>query len=302
MNGADALVPPPTIQPGQSAVSYTAGPVSGSASAATSATIRPWQFGAVCQLGLAIHAEQPLDAPDHAVSLQPRAFDVAFTFAITGRLFYGQNMRSDNGPAVRQRTFTEEARRAQIIDCAIEVLAEFGYAQTSFARIAERAGVSKSVISYHFSSKDELLQQVVEYVYAKGARYMTPLIQAQRDKSAPATLAAVLRTNLEFIRDHHKDIAAVGEIASGVRTEHGGRRFAGGSGGIEQSIKLLQEILARGQAEGDFTDFDTRTMAWTIRHLIDGVPRQQALDPEFEFDTCITELIGQIDRATRRAR
>ena len=43
--------------------------------------------------------------------------------------------------------------------CAIEVLAELGYAQTSFARIAERAGISKSVISYHFAGKDELLDR-----------------------------------------------------------------------------------------------------------------------------------------------
>lgn len=46
-----------------------------------------------------------------------------------------QNVRSDTSPVVRQRTFTEEARRAQIIGSAIEVLAELGYAQTSYARI-----------------------------------------------------------------------------------------------------------------------------------------------------------------------
>ena len=62
-------------------------------------------------------------------------------------------MRSDNSTTVRQWTFTEEARRGQIIACAIEVLAELGYAQTSFARIAERLGISKSVISYHFGGK-----------------------------------------------------------------------------------------------------------------------------------------------------
>jgi TetR/AcrR family transcriptional regulator, fatty acid metabolism regulator protein len=52
-------------------------------------------------------------------------------------------MRSDNRSSVR-RTFTEEARRTQILGCVIEVLAELGYAQTSFARIAERVGVSKA--------------------------------------------------------------------------------------------------------------------------------------------------------------
>ena len=86
-------------------------------------------------------------------------------------------MRSDSSPIVRQPTFTEEARRAQIIGCAIEVLAELGYAQASYARIAERAGTSKSVISYHFAGKDELLEQVVQSVYAEAARYMIPRVQ-----------------------------------------------------------------------------------------------------------------------------
>ena len=207
-------------------------------------------------------------------------------------------MRSDSRPAVRQRTFTEEARRAQIIGCAIEVLAEVGYAQTSFARIAERAGISKSVISYHFASKDELLEQVVQSVYADAARYMIPRIKTQQ--SAQAVLGTYLRSNLEFVRDHRKEIDAVTEIFLNVRREDGSRRFAGGPGGMGTALKPLAEILQRGQEEGVFADFDTRTMAWAIRNLVDGVTRQRALDPEFDFGTCIDEMVALVDRATRR--
>jgi len=207
-------------------------------------------------------------------------------------------MRSDSRSTVQQRTFTEEARRAQIISCAIEVLAELGYAQASFARIAERAGISKSVISYHFAGKDELLEQVVQAVYADAAQYMVPRIRAQQ--SASAVLSTYVRSNLEFVRDHRKDIDAVTEIFLNVRREDGSRRFAGGPGGMGQALKPLQEILQRGQDEGDFADFDPRTMAWAIRNLVDGVTRQRALDPEFEFGTCIDEMTALVDRATRR--
>jgi len=207
-------------------------------------------------------------------------------------------MRSDDRSVVRQRTFTEEARRAQIITCAIEVLAELGYAQTSFARIAARAGISKSVISYHFAGKDELLEQVVQSVYADAARSMIPRVREQH--SPRAVLSTYLRANLEFIRDHRRDIDAVTEIFLNVRRSDGTRRFAGGPGGMESALKPLQEILQRGQDEGDFTEFDTRTMAWTIRNLVDGVSRRRALDPDFDFDTCIDELIALVDRATRK--
>jgi TetR/AcrR family transcriptional regulator, fatty acid metabolism regulator protein len=203
-------------------------------------------------------------------------------------------MRSDDRPVVRERTFTEEARRAQIIACAIEVLAELGYAQASFARIAERAGISKSVISYHFTSKDELLEQVVRSVYDTAFEQMGPLIRAER--SATAALATYLRSNLEFIRDHHREIAALTEIFVNVCSREGSPRFTG----AESAIAPLQVILRRGQDEGVFAEFDTRTMAWVIRSIVDGVSRRRHLDPEFDFDVCIRETVALVDRATRR--
>jgi TetR/AcrR family transcriptional regulator, fatty acid metabolism regulator protein len=178
------------------------------------------------------------------------------------------------------------------------VLAELGYSQTSFARIAERADISRSVISYHFASKDELLAQVVQSVYADAARYMIPRIQAQG--SARAVLGMYLRSNLEFIRDHRKDIDAVTEIFLNARKSDGSRRFAGGPDGASPALKPLQEILRRGQDEGDFADFDPRMMAWAIRDLADGVTRQRAQDPEFDFGTCIDEMAALVDRATRK--
>src|SRR5205809_2453761 len=74
-SGADTLVPPNTIQPEAWRLvgPYTATPVLGSAIADTSAAARMLQPGSCCQLGLANTVLQPLPAPLHAVSLQPRA-------------------------------------------------------------------------------------------------------------------------------------------------------------------------------------------------------------------------------------
>jgi AcrR family transcriptional regulator len=61
---------------------------------------------------------------------------------------------SERARRERGRTFTEEARRTQIVTAAIETIAELGYAQTSFTQIAKRAGLSgTSLISYHFTGK-----------------------------------------------------------------------------------------------------------------------------------------------------
>ena len=56
---------------------------------------------------------------------------------------YNLTMRIKDKPDGQNRpTFTEAARRTQIIECAIETLATLGYAQASLAHIAERAGIS----------------------------------------------------------------------------------------------------------------------------------------------------------------
>src|SRR5262245_3889280 len=75
MTGAATLVPPNTSQPERffAVGAYTATPVLGSAIAETSATLRFEHPASVCQLGLPNTVLQPLPAPAHAVSLQPRA-------------------------------------------------------------------------------------------------------------------------------------------------------------------------------------------------------------------------------------
>ena len=73
-----------------------------------------------------------------------------------------------------RRTFTELARRAQIAGCAAEAIAEVGYADASMAEIARRAGVAKSVVSYHFSDRAELMGEVLRTALATYAKFMEP--------------------------------------------------------------------------------------------------------------------------------
>src|SRR3954468_4182959 len=74
MIGADALVPPTVTH---APVKRTFTPVSGSATAETSPTVRLAQPASVCHVGLGSKALQPLPAPDHAHSVQPRAVAVS---------------------------------------------------------------------------------------------------------------------------------------------------------------------------------------------------------------------------------
>ena len=99
-----------------------------------------------------------------------------------------------------RRSFIEEARRAQIVESAIETIAEVGYVRASLARIAAAAGISKGVISYHFADKDELIQQVVAEVLKAFDSYMRPRITAECG-SAAQMLRAYISSNVAFMGD-----------------------------------------------------------------------------------------------------
>ena len=70
--------------------------------------------------------------------------------------------------------------------------------------------------------------------------------------------------------------------------------------GDEQIQHGIEAILRKGQADGDFADFDVPTVAWVIRHAIDGVQQRRTREPGFDFEVCIRELTEFFCRATAR--
>src|SRR5688500_935270 len=164
-------------------------------------------------------------------------------------------MRPDNSSdGQKPSSFIEEARRAQILECAIETFAELGYANTSLARIAERAGISKGVISYHFAGKAELMEQIVEQVYREIAELVLP--RMEKETTVTGALRANIRSVAEYMRGHRAQLLALGEIFNNVRTTDGKRRY--GIAFNEQIYEAREALFRRGQQSGELRSFDAR--------------------------------------------
>ncbi|WP_162002520.1 TetR/AcrR family transcriptional regulator [Streptomyces sp. CB01881] len=56
--------------------------------------------------------------------------------------------------------------RARIIVVALELFSEQGYEQTSLREIADRLGVTKAALYYHFKTKDDIVHGIVESMAA----------------------------------------------------------------------------------------------------------------------------------------
>ncbi len=192
----------------------------------------------------------------------------------------------------RARTFTETARRAQIVEAAIETIAEVGYARASLARIGERIGISKGLIGYHFAGKDELIKQVASEIVEQMKAYMTVRILAEAEHG-PRFLQAYIESNLAFMREHRSHMVAMVEISRGNAD---GQQPIGGVG---EDVRILEEHLARFQAEGQLrSDFDPSVMALAIRAALNAVLLRLAHNPGLNLDNHARELADLFRRAT----
>ncbi|HYB88919.1 MAG TPA: TetR/AcrR family transcriptional regulator [Streptosporangiaceae bacterium] len=207
-------------------------------------------------------------------------------------------MRSEINPIGQEpgRTFTETARRAQVMAAAMDTIAELGYGQASLARIAEKAGTSKGVIVYHFGGKDELIRALVAELVARGIAYMGPRIEAE--PTGPGKLRAYIESNLGFMRENHNHVVAIVEIALNARAADGSPLYDFAV--QDEGVAALQQLLAYFQGTGEFrAGFDSRVMAMAIRAAINAVPMQLARHPALDIGHHAREIADLFDIATR---
>jgi TetR/AcrR family fatty acid metabolism transcriptional regulator len=194
-----------------------------------------------------------------------------------------------------QRSFIEQARRDQIVAAAIDSLYESGFAATSLGAIAERIGVSKGVISYHFTGKDEVLREIVAQVLAEARAYMVPRIAAAQ--SYGEALRLYVSTNMEYIEAQRRKIIAFMEILNGMpptRSEP-----APFDEGRQVAVDELTSLLAAGQAAGEFGAFSAAVASVSLRASIDALSILLRADPAMDIGAYGAELLRLYERAVR---
>jgi TetR/AcrR family transcriptional regulator, fatty acid metabolism regulator protein len=211
-------------------------------------------------------------------------------------------MRSKGGG----QTFTEQARRRQIVDCAIETIAELGFGRASIARIAERVGVAKSVVLYHFATKDALVSAILEQVMAGGAQVMVPAMLAE--ETAGGRLAAYIRANCAYLDTHRTASVAMYEILTNFRTSDGLRLDQAAARAVAEEppqgeMALLDpiHIFEEGMSRGEFAAASPLLMKNALRAALDGAVSELARDIEYDVIAYGELLVTIFDRATRSA-
>jgi len=161
----------------------------------------------------------------------------------------------------RQRRAPTE-RPGEIIDAALALFVEKGFAATRLDDVAERAGLSKAAIYLYFDDKTALFLDVVRQAVASNLGTVEAMLAAHR-----GPVAVLIPRILEFMatRIEETPMASVAKIVISESRAFPeiGRFYL--KEVIGRGLPLLEGLIARGIAQGEFRKVDP---GLTVRSLI----------------------------------
>jgi TetR/AcrR family transcriptional regulator, cholesterol catabolism regulator len=157
----------------------------------------------------------------------------------------------EGGDTKSQRT------RARILDAAAHVLSVKGFAGTRLTDVAEYAELQAPAIYYYFSSREDLIEEVMFCGISDMRVHLEKTLDALPADCTPmdmimAAVEAHLRHELELSDYTTASIRNSGQIPEHLRTRQKKEEAAYG--------QIWQRLFARGVADGEMrSDLDPRT-------------------------------------------
>lgn len=169
-------------------------------------------------------------------------------------------------------------REISILRAAYHVMARSGSNRLNLQDIADRAGVSKGLILYHFQSKATVLQHAMQWALLETARRIRASINAADDPSDRlGRLLDAIFVSAQANRDFQ--LVYLDLIEHSVREEAFAELPAMTRGIIEE---LYADVVRAGVADGAFDVEDPDEAALLMRVLIDGTFLQWLQRPDWE--------------------
>jgi AcrR family transcriptional regulator len=146
-------------------------------------------------------------------------------------------------------------RRRQILDAAVAVFARQGFNQCRVSDIADEAGVAYGLVYHYFRSKDEVL----DTLFLERWNVLLEVIRDLDGRDLPARekLTAIASFIVDSYR-HDPDLMKVIIVEVTRAANSFGRTHLEQ---IRQAYELIEGIVAKAQADGEFKDTVTPQFA-----------------------------------------
>lgn len=181
------------------------------------------------------------------------------------------------------------AKREEILERALEVIAREGYRGASVKVLAEAVGLSQAGLLHYFDSKEELFTEIVrKRDEVDMANYGPPVF----DDAQPPHL----RDGYIQVIRHNSDVPGLVELYSRMSVDaadpqHPAHRFF-----IERGRNLralFAEELASSIAAGELSDrIDAETLARIFQAVADGLQLQWMLEPDIDMAAIVAQLFA----------
>ncbi len=212
-------------------------------------------------------------------------------FSLRGRIILLGRRLSFPAPLADRATAHEDKRRL-ILGAAVRVFAEKGYHAARVGDIAEEAGVAYGLLYHYFNSKEDVLEAVFRETW--GLMLATVRSVAETGEPAREQLRKVCAVILRAWK-RTPDVVRV-LVTEVTRSQH----IKSDPEEIHQAFDVLENIIRRGQADGEFrTDLDPRLAAWILYGALDefltGWVLGQLPDAEEDVEEAIrtvVEIVG----------
>ena len=163
--------------------------------------------------------------------------------------------------ALPKRARRKEARPGELLDAALDLFVEKGFAATRMEEVAERAGVSKGTVFLYFPSKEDLFKAVVRHNISG----QFPQWNAEFE-SFQGSSADMLRYCMQTWWDRVGATKASG-ISKLMISE--GRNFPEIAAFYQLEVvtpghKLIQRVLQRGIDQGEFRAVDVNQAVYGV--------------------------------------
>jgi len=179
--------------------------------------------------------------------------------------------------------------RSRILDAAVQLIAREGIDDVRIARIAVQAGVSPSLLHYHFESRDSLLAEALEHSYALAGDIRTS--REDEPAHAPDRVKWMIDQCLPQPGSLHDDWMLWVELWL-----HAGRRPELRPTAARLYARMHEwfvDAIAEGEATGEFRVDDRRRTVDRLLALLDGYGIR-ALIEDFSLERAREEIWAAI--------
>lgn len=183
---------------------------------------------------------------------------------------------AENGQATKRQEQKEQTRQ-KLLDATVAIIGEDGLSNVTLAKVSERAGVSRGLCSFHFSSKEELMLEAFTMVYRQYEQAWEDAINAAGPDSAQKLRALIGALLSEPVADP-RNLSVL--VAFWGRAPH--RRIylemcTESDRYYEETVEGLLRQLSDGQEK--INGMTLRAIAVTLTSMIDGAHVQFLIAP-----------------------